>query len=73
MVICLSPLADTGDHAVLYLLIAGGCLLLALRFVKRALQPVGQLVHAVAAAALVAFSIGAALVLLAAAALSGHL
>jgi hypothetical protein len=61
------------DHAVLSLMIAGVCLLLALRYMKKALQPVGALVQAAAAAALVAFSIGAAFVLLTAAALSGHL
>jgi hypothetical protein len=61
-----------GNHAVLYMLVAGLCLVLALRFVRAALAPIGPLVHAVAAAALVALAIGAALVFLTAAAFSGR-
>jgi hypothetical protein len=61
-----------GDHSTLYLLAATLCLLIALRYWRRAIQPVGALIHAVAAAAVVAFTIGVAVVLLTAAALSVH-
>jgi hypothetical protein len=58
------------NHSLLYLLIAGLFLLTALRFMKRAVAPLGALVQTVAAAAFVAAAIGAALVFLAVAALS---
>ena len=60
------------DGKLLVLIAAAFFLLIALRFMKRALAPIGALVQAVAAAALVAVSIGAALVLLAAAAFTTH-
>jgi hypothetical protein len=66
------PTTQPGSHALLYLFIAGLCLVLALRAMRAALAPIGQLVQAVVAAALVALAIGAALVLLTAAAVSGH-
>ena len=59
------------DLGPLYLVLAAFLLLIALRFMKRALAPIGALVQAVAAAALVVFTIGAALVFLVAAAISG--
>jgi hypothetical protein len=46
------------------------CLVAALRLLRRALAPVGQLVQAFAAAALVAMAFGAALAFLVAAAVS---
>jgi len=61
----------TQQPGLLPLLVAGLCLLLALRFLKSALEPIGPLVHAVAAAALVALTVGAALVLLAVALFGG--
>jgi hypothetical protein len=41
---------------ILYLTLAGLCLVIVLRFLKRALAPIGALVQAVAAAAVVAFA-----------------
>jgi hypothetical protein len=64
--------ASWSAHPLLYLVLAALFLLVALRFMKRALAPVGALVQAVAAAALVAVSIGAALVLVAVAAFTTH-
>jgi hypothetical protein len=60
------------DQPLVFLVLAAFFLLIALRFMKRALAPVGALVQAFAAATLVAVSIGAALVLLAAAAFGTH-
>jgi hypothetical protein len=60
------------DHSAWYLLAALLCLFAALRYMKRALEPVGALVQAVAAAAVVAFTVGVAVVLLTAALLSRH-
>jgi hypothetical protein len=57
---------------LLYLALAAVLLVIALRFVRRALAPIGALVQAVAAAAVVAFATGLALILVVAAALSGH-
>jgi hypothetical protein len=48
------------------------CLIIALRFIKRALVPIGPLLQAIAATAVITLAIGAALVLLIAALLSGH-
>src|SRR5215213_3822339 len=64
--------ASWTDQPLVFLVLAAFFLLIALRFMRRALAPVGALVQAVAAAALVAVSIGAALVLLAAAAFITH-
>jgi hypothetical protein len=64
--------ASLGAHALLYLLVAALCLIFALRFMRTALAPIGPLLQAVAAAALVALAIGAALVFLTAAAFSGR-
>jgi len=55
--------------AVLYLLLAALCLVTALRFVKRALAPIGVIAGAVAAAAVVAFTVALALFFLVAAAI----
>jgi len=60
------------DQPIVYLTLAAVALLIALRLMKRALAPIGALVQAVAAAAVVAFTIGLALVLVVAAAFSGH-
>ncbi|HEX9998939.1 MAG TPA: hypothetical protein VGB74_00665 [Actinoplanes sp.] len=57
-------------HSALYLIPAGICLLVALRYVRRALSQLGPVLHAIVATAVVALSIGAALALLAAALLS---
>lgn len=65
------PANDLHRPATLYLLGAAMCLVIALTYMKRALAPIGTLVQAVAAAAVVAFTISIALVLLAAA-LSGQ-
>ncbi len=61
----------SGDHRTPYVLGAVICLLLALRAVRRAVAPVGLLVRAVAAAAVVAFAIGLAVMLLVLAAVKG--
>jgi hypothetical protein len=58
--------------ATLYLIIAIVCLVVALRFLRRALAPIGPLLQAIAATAIIALSVGAALVLLTAALLSGR-
>jgi hypothetical protein len=60
------------DRALVYLVIAGVCLLVALRFLRRVLAPIGLLVHAIAAVAIVTLAVSAALLFLAASALSGH-
>lgn len=49
---------------ITYLAVAAACLLIALRFLRRALSPIGALVQAVAAAAVVAFATAFALALL---------
>jgi len=67
------PFDYLAEHATLYVLVAGLCLLLALRFLKNALAPIGPLVQAVAAAALAALAVGAALVFLTVAVLGGGL
>jgi hypothetical protein len=64
--------ASWTDHQLVVLVLAVFFLVIALRFMKRALAPIGALVQAVAAAGLVAVSVGAALVLLAAAAFTTH-
>jgi hypothetical protein len=51
----------------LYLMIAGLCLGLALRSLKQALVPIGEIVRAAAALAVVGLSVSAALVFLVAA------
>jgi hypothetical protein len=52
-----------GDHAGWCLVIAGLCLAIALRFMKRALEPLGAIVEALAAAAGAAVAVTLALVL----------
>ena len=42
---------------IIYLAVAAICLAIALRFLRRALSPVGALIEAVAAAAVVAFTL----------------
>jgi hypothetical protein len=70
-VIIMNPLGLEGSAAV-YLFIAMLCLVIALRFIKRALVPIGPLLQAIAATAVVTLAVGAALVLLTAALMSGH-
>ncbi|GLY07883.1 hypothetical protein [Actinoplanes sp. NBRC 101535] len=55
----------------LYLVVAGLCMALALVSLKNALAPIGEIVRAAAALALVGLAIGASLVFLIAAALAG--
>lgn len=59
-------------QALVYLLIAGICLMIALRNLRRVLAPLGAVLEVVAAATLVALAIGAALVMLTAAILTGR-
>ena len=66
----LAPRPDS--HATLYLLAATLCLLVALRYLRQAIRPIGALVHAAAAAAVVAFATGVAVVLLIAALVGPH-
>jgi len=61
---------SSAGQRTLYLALAAFALLVALRFMRRALAPVEVLVQAVAAAAVVAFAIALALALVTAAALS---
>jgi hypothetical protein len=56
----------------LYLIIAILCLVIALRFLRRVLIPIGPLLQAIAATAIVTLAVGAALVLLTAALMSGR-
>ncbi|MBB2940311.1 hypothetical protein FB565_000015 [Actinoplanes lutulentus] len=49
---------------LVYLAVAAICLLIALRFLKQALAPIGALIQAVAAAAVVAFTAVIALAML---------
>lgn len=60
--------ASQVDRPQVYLIFAAVSLVVALRFAKRALAPVGALMQAAAAAAVVAVAIGVALVLVAVAA-----
>ncbi|GIF40235.1 hypothetical protein [Actinoplanes xinjiangensis] len=56
---------------LLYLIMAGACLLLALQLLRRAVAPIGALVQAAAALAAMGLAVGAALVLIAAALVGG--
>lgn len=60
--------AVSGD-ALLYLAVAALCMVVGLRFLKRAIVPAGVIVGAVAAAAVVAFALALALFFLIAAAI----
>jgi hypothetical protein len=66
------PPALQHDHGLIYLVVAGLCLIVALRFLRRALAPVGLLVQVAAAVAIVGLAVGAALALLTAAAFSAR-
>ncbi|GAA4588096.1 hypothetical protein GCM10023107_08200 [Actinoplanes octamycinicus] len=55
------------DRAPLYLLLAAIFMVVGLRYLKRALEPFGAVIGAAAAAAVVAFSLGAGLIFLLAA------
>ncbi|BCY13055.1 hypothetical protein [Actinoplanes sp. L3-i22] len=63
----LSDLSLAGDRSTLYLALAGICLIIGLRYLKRALEPFGAVLEAAAAAAIVAFALGVGLILLLAA------
>jgi hypothetical protein len=52
---------------IIYLAVAAVCLVIALRFLRQALAPIGALIHAVAAAAVVVFTAAFALTMLVAA------
>jgi hypothetical protein len=53
-----------GDHELLLLVLAGLSLLVALRYLRRALAPIGPLMRAAGAAAVAAFSVCCAFVLI---------
>ncbi|MEU4157148.1 hypothetical protein [Actinoplanes sp. NPDC026670] len=57
--------------SLLYLIIAGTCLVLALHLLKRATAPIGALVQAAAALAAVGLAVATALVFIAAALVGG--
>ena len=64
--------ATLHGHQLVYVVLAALLLLIALRYMRRALAPIGTLVGVVAAAAIVAFAIGIALMLLVAALLNAQ-
>ncbi|MFI2271530.1 hypothetical protein ACH45F_04105 [Catenuloplanes sp. NPDC020197] len=55
----------------MYLIIAVLCLVVAMRSLRRALEPVGVVVEVMKASIVVAFALGAALIFVLAAAISG--
>ncbi|MEU4425863.1 hypothetical protein AB0F81_35030 [Actinoplanes sp. NPDC024001] len=59
-----------GDRTLLFLTLAALCLVVAIRLVRRALEPLGAIVETVAAAAAVFLALGLALVLVLAATLT---
>ncbi|WP_133875520.1 hypothetical protein [Paractinoplanes brasiliensis] len=59
-------------NGIIYLALAGMCLLVALQQAKHFIAPVAPLIRAVTAAATIVFCVGAALVLLVAALVSGR-
>ncbi|MDR7328069.1 hypothetical protein [Catenuloplanes niger] len=59
------------EHPALYLIIAVLCLVVAMRSLRRALEPVGVVVEVMKASIVVAFALGAALIFVLAAAISG--
>jgi hypothetical protein len=67
-----NPLALPVDRSVVYLVLAALVLLIALRYVKRALAPIEAIVGAVIAAAIVSVAMILALALIGAAVLSAH-
>jgi hypothetical protein len=75
--VCLSRfLVDQADlfrqDRMLYLILAAACLMVALRLMKRAFEPIGALVQGIVAAMLAVLVVSVALLLLAVAALAGH-
>jgi hypothetical protein len=54
---------DLMDHPGLLLLMAGVCLVAALRFTRHALRPIGVIIQSAAAAAVVVFAVGIAIAL----------
>ena len=52
------------DKPIVYLILAGICLVIVIRYLKRAMSPIGALFQAVAAAALVAVAAVLALAML---------
>ena len=63
----LQELPLLGDQSLLFLTLAALCLVVAIKFVRRALQPIGAIVETVAAVAAVFLTLGLALVLVLAA------
>ncbi len=59
------------EHPALYLVFAALCLVVAMRSLRRALEPVGVVVEVMRATIVVAFAMGLALILVLAAAISG--
>lgn len=64
-----APPPELSQHSWILLLAAALCLTLALRWMRKALAPIGPLIHAVTAVTLVVLAIGAALIFVVAAAL----
>jgi hypothetical protein len=52
------------NQPIIYLAVAAVCLVIVLRYLKRAVAPLGELIHAIAAAAVVAFAATVALAML---------
>jgi hypothetical protein len=64
------PSVPLPDRPGLLLLMAGVCLIVALRFTGRAVRPIGVILQSAAAAAVVAIAAGISLLLIAAAVLT---
>ncbi|MFF5084712.1 hypothetical protein ACFY36_47375 [Actinoplanes sp. NPDC000266] len=58
------------DRPEVLLLMAGACLVVALRFATRAIRPIGAIIQSAAAAAVVVFAVGVALALVVAVAVT---
>jgi hypothetical protein len=67
------PTVDPAAHATLYIVIARLCLLLALRFLARALASIGPLARAASAAAMATVAVATALTLVTFAVFGGGL
>jgi hypothetical protein len=64
------PFVNLLNRPELLLLMAGGCLVVALRFTGRAVRPIGVIIQSAAAVAVVAIAVGIALLLIVAAAMN---
>jgi hypothetical protein len=71
LVVIMTFLSFLGGQPVLFLALAGLCLIIGLRHLKRALAPFRAVLEAAAAAAAVAFALGVVTVLLLAAVAAG--